>query len=153
MQPLRFAFAVIIPLVWLACDDPTPSEPSSVAAQADLDPRAVEPRVSPPNAARGQPSFTITTIDVPGALSTGAQGINAGGLISGAYRNANGFHGFILRDGVFETVDYPDADNTELRGIGPDGAVVGDHWNNDEEATAAHGFRRTAGGRFVTVHF
>jgi uncharacterized membrane protein len=134
MQRLRFACSVIIPLVSLACEHPTPSEPSAVAT-------------------RGQPSFTITTIDVPSALSTGAQGINAEGVISGTYRDANGFHGFILRNGVFDTVDYPDADNTELRGIGPDGAVLGDHWNNDEEATAAHGFRRTAGGQFVTVHF
>jgi hypothetical protein len=144
MQPLRFAVAVIIPLVWLACDLPTPSEPSAVAARQG----------SPPlNAARGQPSFAISTIDVPGALSTGAQGINAAGVISGTYRDANGVHGFILRDGAFETVDYPDADNTELRGIGPDGTVVGDYWNNDEEATAAHGFRRTADGQFTTVHF
>ena len=150
----RFAVAVIIPLVWLACDLPTPSEPSSVAARSGWEPLAVEPQLSlQPNAARGQPSFTITTIDVPGALSTSAQGIDAGGVISGTYRVASGLHGFILQDGVFETVDYPGADNTEVRGIDPDGAVVGDHWNNDEEATAAHGFRRTAGGQFVTVHF
>ena len=154
MQRLRFAVAAIIPLVCAACDDPTSSEPSSVAARSGWEPLAVEPQLSLlPNTARGQPSFIITTIDVPGALSTGAQGINAEGVISGAYRDASGLHGFILRDGVFETVDYPDADNTELRGIGPDGAVVGDHWNNGEEATAAHGFRRTADGQFTTVHF
>lgn len=145
MQRLRFAVTIIIPLVWLACDLPTPSGPSAVV---------VEPRPSLlPNFARGQPSFTITTFDVSGALSTGAQGINADGVISGTYRDANGLHGFILRDGLFETVDYPGADNTELRGIGPDGAVVGDHWNNGEEATAAHGFGRTADGQFATVHF
>jgi len=150
----RFAVAVIIPLVWLACDLPTPSEPSSVAARSGWEPLAGEPQLSLlPNAARGQPSFTITTIDVPGALSTSAQGIDAGGVISGTYRVASGFHGFILQDGVFETVDYPGADNTEVRGIGPDGAVVGDHWNNGDEATAAHGFRRTTDGQFETVHF
>lgn len=128
----------------VACSDSAPTAPTS---PAELSARVLSTE-------RSQPAFTFTAIDAPGALATSPQGINAGGIISGTYRGADGkSHGLILDDGVFTTVDHPDAANTEVRGIGPSGDVVGDYWNAGEEATAAHGFERSADGRFSAVHF
>jgi uncharacterized membrane protein len=103
---------------------------------------------------RNTPSFDFASIDVPGAVATSPQGINAGGDISGIYQDANKrFHGFILHQGNVTTIDYPGADYTDVRGIGPDGTVVGTFANNDEEAAAFHGFRRSPDGSFSVVHF
>src|SRR5215831_18369799 len=42
---------------------------------------------------------TFTPIDVPGAFSTAAQGINNNSQIVGSYRDSVGTHGFLYRDG------------------------------------------------------
>ena len=53
-------------------------------------------------------TFTFTTFDVPGAVLTIAQGINARGDIVGFYNDAGlKRHGFLMRDGVFTTIDNP----------------------------------------------
>lgn len=103
---------------------------------------------------RDAPTFTVTSIDVPGAGATVPQGINAGGDVSGWYLDPGGHtHGFIMHDGAFTQVDYPGADNTALRGIGPDGTVLGTYRNDVEEAVASHGFRRTPDGTFEVVKY
>jgi hypothetical protein len=38
---------------------------------------------------------SYTTLDVPGSIETGANGINASGQIVGWYRDAGGTHGFL----------------------------------------------------------
>ena len=87
----------------------------------------------------------FTTIDVPGASSTQALGINPKGNVVGAYGNATGTHGFLLRrregddDGdndAFTTIDVPGASFTGAFGINPKGSVVGVYSN----ATGTHGF-------------
>src|SRR6266511_4301570 len=87
----------------------------------------------------------FTTIDVPGASSTEAFGINPEGNVVGVYSNATGTHGFLLRrrerddDGdndTFTTIDVPGASVTEAFGINPEGNVVGLYRN----ATGIHGF-------------
>jgi uncharacterized membrane protein len=60
----------------------------------------------------GQPSFAAdyrySRINVPGSLETQAHGINARGDVVGAYVGADGTsHGFLLRKGVFTTIDVP----------------------------------------------
>jgi uncharacterized membrane protein len=103
---------------------------------------------------RNAPSFEFTPIDIAGARSTSAQGINADGDISGLYVDANRrTHGFILHQGSVTSIDYPGADYTDVRGIGPDGSVVGTFKHNGEESVAFHGFKRTPDGSFETVHF
>src|SRR5262245_8656804 len=57
------------------------------------------------------------SVDVPGATLTSAQGINARGDIVGFYANATGTHGYVRRDGVFTTFNYPGAAYTDARGI------------------------------------
>lgn len=118
------------------------------------------PAASSPRAAggasfdRNTPAFDFTPIDIAGALATSPQGINAGGDISGIYVDASRrTHGFIIHEGTVTTVDYPGADYTDVRGIGPDGSVVGTFANNGEEAVAFHGFKRTPDGSFERVHF
>jgi uncharacterized membrane protein len=78
----------------------------------------------------------FTTIDVPGASSTQALGINPKGNIVGSYLDAAGLHGFLLSKGAFTTIDVPGASSTQALGINPKGNVVGAYGN----ATGTHGF-------------
>jgi hypothetical protein len=127
-----------------ACSDRSPTSP---IAESDRTPGSASLN-------RETPTFSFASIDVPGALATQPQGINAGGDISGFYVAADGHtHGFILHDGVFTQIDYPGADNTAVRGIGPDGTVHGTYSKNGEEAFASHGFERTPDGGFERVHY
>ncbi len=109
------------------------------------------------NAHRSAPTFEIDTFVVEGAVLTQPQGINADGDIVGWYNTADKrSHGFIRRRGSITTVDYRKsdgtyADNTTLRGIGPDGQAVGTYRDNEEEAVASHGFRRTRYGVLIPV--
>jgi hypothetical protein len=67
--------------------------------------------------ASSTPSFT--TIDAPGNSGyTEAYGINSDGEIVGAYGNLSHsiLHGFLLRRGVFTTIDVPGSSTTEARG-------------------------------------
>jgi hypothetical protein len=51
------------------------------------------------------------TLDYPNS-QTGVRDMNERGDITGIYAEASGrLHGFLLRDGVFETIDYPGAAN------------------------------------------
>ena len=119
-------------------------------------PRALSP--TEPNADRLSPTFDIDTFVVEGASATQPQGINASGDVVGSYTANGRSHGFIRSNGVIATIDYlsPDntvADNTTLRGIGPDGEVVGTYRDNSEPAVASHGFRRTPDGAFIPVEY
>jgi hypothetical protein len=52
----------------------------------------------------------FTTIDVPGATSTSAVGINPNGEIVGQFIDGGGNeHGFLLSLGRFTTIDFPGA--------------------------------------------
>lgn len=120
-------------------------------------PRALSPAAV--NADRQNPTFEIDTFVVEGATLTQPQGINAAGDVVGWYNDAaRHSHGFIRHAGVNTTVNFekPDntlADNTTLRGIGPDGQVVGTYRDNTEEPVASHGFRRTPDGAFIPVQY
>ncbi len=74
---------------------------------------------------------TFTSLDVPGATSTFALGINNSGLIVGGYAvNGQVVHGFLLSGGAFTTVDVPGAINTELDGINNSNHVAGTYANS-----------------------
>jgi hypothetical protein len=104
-------------------------------------------------------TFTYTTFDVPGAVSTIASGINARGVIVGTYIDAGGRrHGFARRKGIFTTIDYPGAAGTEARGIGPGGDIVGFFWRPGElgagaGGVSAHGYLLEKHGEFVPVDY
>ncbi len=97
---------------------------------------------------------TFTPIDVPGATTTVANGINASGEIVGAYADAAGkTHGYVLSGGVFTTIDVPGAAGAEARGIGPGGDIVGDYWMPGEPAANFHGFLLRRNGELVHVDY
>lgn len=102
---------------------------------------------------RIQPLYELSRLDVPGSASTIAAGINDAGHIVGWYRDTAGdrVRGFLLRDGVFTPVDYPDAILTQLHGIGPEGDVVGTY-RKAGDAGGLHGFLRTRTGAFSDVN-
>ena len=119
-------------------------------------PRALSPTEL--NADRLNPTFEIDTFVVEGASLTQPQGINASGDVVGWYNASGRSHGFIRSNGVITTIDYlkPDntiANNTTLRGIGPDGQIVGTYRDNSEEGVASHGFRRTPDGVLIPVQY
>jgi hypothetical protein len=60
----------------------------------------------------------LVTLDVPGS-QTGLRDMNDRGDITGVYFAAGRFHGFLLRDGAFETIDYPGSVNG-----GPQGGTL-----------------------------
>jgi hypothetical protein len=102
---------------------------------------------------RSERAFDFTTIDVPGALSTSAGGINARGDIVGSYVDANHHsHGYLLRDGQFTTIDFPGSAFTEAWGIGPEGEVVGEYSFAGAPGVDLHGYLRTKDGEFVPVN-
>lgn len=99
-------------------------------------------------------NYSFSRIEFPGALSTVAWGINAGGDIVGTYTDAGPvYHGFLLRNGNFTAIDFPGADGTDARGIGPGGEIVGNYWSNDEPIVASHGYRLSRKGVFSEVSY
>jgi probable HAF family extracellular repeat protein len=73
--------------------------------------------------------FNFIPIDVPGATTTLASGINDRGHIVGSFFDANGMpHGFLNNHGTFTTIDFPGATRTSLSGINNHGDIVGDYF-------------------------
>jgi uncharacterized membrane protein len=98
--------------------------------------------------------FDFTTIEVPGALSTVAFGINPRGEIVGTYLDASfRSHGFLLQDGRLTTIDFPGAAGNDARGIGPNGEIVGGYWMPGEPAVNIHGYLRRTNGDFELVNY
>src|SRR5687768_8815364 len=64
--------------------------------------------------------LVFTSLEVPGAVFTNAQGINARGDVVGFYTDAAGLnHGFRWSRGAYSVIDVPNARVTQARGIGP----------------------------------
>ena len=74
-----------------------------------------------------------TTLDVPDAAFTVAQGINNAGTIVGLYGDENGLHGFVRESETAtlpKPIDAPDAtpspnSDTEINSINAKGEIVG----------------------------
>ena len=95
-------------------------------------------------------AFTFTEINVPGALLTTAEGINADHDITGVYMDANFvFHGYVLVDGEFTDIDVPGAEFTNPLGINDSGDIVGAFGSN---GVATRGFL-LKDGMFTTIEF
>src|SRR6266540_4030206 len=78
----------------------------------------------------GSPAtFTFTAIDVPGADYTEAHGINRQGQIVGFYSTpeGSGAEGFLLDQGVFTTINFPEAIDTLLTDITGSGKILGSY--------------------------
>lgn len=71
-------------------------------------------------------ALDFTTFDVPGASTTLALDVNAGGVIVGRYAMAGKTHGFLRsKEGGFTTIDFPGAVFTTVNGINRRGDIVG----------------------------
>ena len=117
--------------------------------------------------------YTFTAIDYPGAALTQAYGNNSRGDIVGTYQwptgrdstvlpkgvqNTSGkeYHGFILKDGKYTTIDYPNlpgkkTDYTMASAIDPAGNIVGYYASEGEPLTSARGFLLTMDGKWSTI--
>src|SRR5947208_3666288 len=86
--------------------------------------------VGPVNCSAQPKPGAFTTIDFPGALSTGGNPsnwfrINAEGQIAGGFQDTSGkTHGFLLTKGNFVTIDYPGAIFSELNQINDRGDIL-----------------------------
>src|SRR5438046_10641278 len=95
--------------------------------------------------AHAAPVYTYRSIAYPGATATTAWGINAGGDVVGDYVDPAGVrHGFLVRNGEFTTIDFPNA-LTSARGIGPGGNIVGIYRGASEPAVNARSEERRVG--------
>jgi len=83
--------------------------------------------------------YRFVRINVPNSIATEGHGINARGDIVGSYIDADGVpHGFLLRNGVFRTIEVPGATETlSARGIKARGDIVG---NFHDSAFNRHGY-------------
>jgi hypothetical protein len=81
-------------------------------------------------------SYTFITIDVPGATSTTAHGINNAGQIVG-WSDATGFYGFLKDGTTYTRIEFPGAPQTRAYGINDSGQIVGQFI---DAAGRVHGF-------------
>lgn len=99
-------------------------------------------------------SGTFTTIDVPSALFTRANGVNSFGATVGSYNTAPGVaHGFLDVSGTITTLDDPLAGTwqpgytgTTATGINASGEIVGYYY----DPIGVHGFSYV-GGAYTTL--
>jgi len=154
----------------VGCDANTPAEfcpagisPGGTAPQTK--PFGISPRgqivglyVGSDNVTRGflLDRSDYTAIFHPGSIRTNALGINASGQIVGRYDDINSHqvtiaHGYLYSDGVFQTIDEPDAAGfTVVTDINPSGDMVGRYQSANG---TFHGFSLVGGayGVFTTV--
>jgi uncharacterized membrane protein len=79
--------------------------------------------------------FTSLDVPFPETFDTCARGINEHGHMVGFYQSGvlnhpTGVHGFLLKDGVFSTIDLPDfltGINPEFTGINKRGQIIGSY--------------------------
>ena len=91
----------------------------------------------------------FTSFDPPGSISTYPSWITVQGGITGAYYDGNFIlHGFILKNGHYNTVDYPGAAGTSLGGMNSFGDSVGNYCV-DTDCTLTHSFKRSVSGHFT----
>lgn len=130
------ATLVSVLLVTACADEPTTS------------PDALEPAFS-----RASAAYALTTVEVPDALATLAWGIGASGDVVGTFVGDDFVQrGFVLRRGEFEIIEYPGAEGTDARALGPGGEIIGNYWLPGEPIVASHGFRLYK-GEFSTIDY
>jgi len=87
--------------------------------------------------------YTYVRISVPGSVETWANGINARGDIVGLYFTPDGGpFGYVLRKGVYTTVEHPDAAGLAARRINSRGDIAG-VWHDFDGGL--HGFLLSGG--------
>jgi uncharacterized membrane protein len=95
-------------------------------------------------------NLTYTTIDVPGAVVTGVEGINTNGDMVGYYAQGltGSASGFLYSGGNFTLFDYPGGDSTFAREINDSGSIVGWAYTNNNTAGVGYLYDGTT---FTTI--
>jgi probable HAF family extracellular repeat protein len=94
------------------------------------------------------------TIEVPGALGSGANKINDGGQVVGAYSTLTSLNhafparGYLWDQGVVTNIDFPGARHTNPADIDNHGQIVGTY---QDAAGVSHGFLRDVEGNYTTI--
>ena len=92
-------------------------------------------------------NFTFTTIDVPSATKTAANG-NSTEAIVGQYDDNAGTHGFVLQNGGFTTIDVPGAVGfSGINGVNAKGDLTGTYQDANKRL---HAFFKS-GDSFITL--
>jgi probable HAF family extracellular repeat protein len=100
---------------------------------------------------------TFTTLDYPGASSTGASNVNNSGAIVGGYSDASGVsHGFLYEHGTFTTIDAPAAgtasgEGTVAQSISSNGVIDGYITNGPSNSPSLFGWL-LRGGEFSQLN-
>jgi probable HAF family extracellular repeat protein len=105
---------------------------------------------------RAAGTLVFTTLDVPGATLTNAQGINHQGDIVGTYTDAAGQqHGFLRSGRQYRTIDIPNGHAVFARGINDAGDIVGTYQRPGDIGLAFpnHGFLLTRRGGLLAVDY
>src|SRR6185369_2072931 len=90
------------------------------------------------SAVSAQSSFTLKTIDAPGATFTRLHNINRRGDIVGLFRSGTSLgHGFLLHGHTFQQIDFPGAIFTSARGINSSREITGGYVDTND---IDHGF-------------
>ena len=89
-----------------------------------------------------QGKFQTVTFPGSGTLTTTAWGVNDSGIIVGTYSGCSPctFHGFVLMNGRYLSIDYPGAEATYIDGINNAGQLVGSYTFDQQ---TFHGFVTT----------
>src|SRR5579872_1635777 len=110
--------------------------------------------------AQGQPvQFNFRSLDIPGAGSTSALGINPEGDIVGRYVVGSAGHGFLLSKGVVTNIDppYGISGTSAAWGINPEGDIVGLYTDHGTiaggDALRTRAFLRDTAGNFTRIDF
>lgn len=94
-------------------------------------------------------SVNFTPLNFPGATNTQATALTSGEIV-GRYNSTDGKqHGFILRGGVFTSVDVPGAVSTDLTWVNARGDIVGGY---SDIGGRGHAYV-LSGGTFTTIDF
>jgi len=90
----------------------------------------------------------FTSIDVPASMNNGAT--PDGSMVVGLYTDmAMATHGYVLRNGTFQSFDVPSSTFTQAWDINPGANIVGDF---KDSAGVFHGFLQT-GDRYTSIDF
>jgi uncharacterized membrane protein len=99
----------------------------------------------------------VTTIDVPGALTTLAWRINNRGQVVGIYSDVDRqvplrfLRGYIYDDGRFIRIDAPDVSNTTLNDINDRGQSTGQAFDSADPQNTHYAFLRERDGTFTRL--
>jgi probable HAF family extracellular repeat protein len=120
-----------------------PNSPTWGGLQLNIDNDIEDADVTGGNGTKSY-TYSYTTIDFPGAYSTGAYGINNSGQIVGQYFDLHLMttRSFLDTAGSFTTIDFPGARQTQASGINNAGSIVGEYV---DQGGVFHGFLYQAG--------